>query len=163
MSFATREPDPHDRTDGPMCTFSLLGEGFEHRRLPRLEVSTRTCGLTRENVVTPTTRWRLWDYVRTPPGPLTWGYVAAECEEWPNSSTQRSAAGSAGEVMGLRSDPLRARKTRSTPSISQSDHDLASSMTLVEVLDCSCGIAERVRPVYGGGDLSRFKEVPENR
>jgi hypothetical protein len=41
-------------------------------------------------------------------GLLTWGYVAAECAGWPNWGTPWSAAGSAGEVMGLRSNPFRA-------------------------------------------------------
>ena len=36
---------------------------------------------------------------------LTRGYVAAGCEEWPILGTPWPAAGSAGEVMGLRSNP----------------------------------------------------------
>jgi hypothetical protein len=40
-------------------------------------------------------------------GILTRSYVAATCEEWPNSVARRSASGSVGEVMGVRSYPFR--------------------------------------------------------
>src|SRR5271167_1954453 len=87
--------------------FDQVRAGFEHRHLPRSGNSAQTCPLNRENVVDLTTPWRLWDYVRTPPGPLNWDYVAGRCEPGPNSGCSGSGAKSACEVMGLSSNPCR--------------------------------------------------------
>jgi len=51
-------------------------------------------------------RWRLCDYVRTPPGPLTRGYAARKPELGRISGAGWLAARSAPEVMRLCSNPV---------------------------------------------------------
>ena len=51
------------------------------------------------------TRWRLWDYVRTPAGPLTWGYAARKLNAGRIRALDRPPERVVREVMGLCSNP----------------------------------------------------------
>ena len=91
---------------------STAGRGCKRRRCLRIVNANEMPVLTRENVLESTLyflqhRWRLWDYVRTPAGSLTWGVAARTHEEWPILSAVAPASMSASEVMGLRSNSRR--------------------------------------------------------
>ena len=91
---------------------STAGRGCKRRRCLRIVNANEMPVLTRENVLESTLyflqhRWRLWDYVRTPAGSLTWGVAARTHEEWPILSAVAPASMSASEVMGLRSNSSR--------------------------------------------------------
>ena len=98
------------RSEQRHLLLSTAERGSERRRCPLMANANEILVLTRENVPGRTLyflqhRWRLWDYVRTPLGPLTWGNAARKSRLGRNWGARRSGPRPALEVMGVCSNP----------------------------------------------------------